>query len=455
MNAPLARRNDPCPCGSGLRFKECHGRIDAPAAAAGPDASALHERGWRLCQQGRAAEGLALLERAHALRPDDGELAARVGLMRYVMGDIGAAVRVLRHALTLVPADAEAHSNLALALRDSGEFEAALGEVRRAIELKPSLAEARINLAMCLLALGRFAEAWPVYAWRPDARLNLRDPMSPNSWPHAAVLPADRDAVTLHGEQGLGDVLFFLRFAARLRERGAALRFWGDARLGAMLTRSRVVEEAFGGADAPPGTQPSHLVWVGDLPAMLGVGGETPPPLVLVADEARTRALRARLASLGSPPYVALTWRAGLERRGLAVLAKAIAPERLGAALAGLRATFVSVQRAPAGEETARMAQALDAPLHDLAAINDDLDDVLALMGLVDEYVGVSNTNVHLRAGAGKASRVLVPFPPEWRWGAGDSSSPWFPENPVYREDRATGWDGALARLRSDLEANR
>jgi hypothetical protein len=101
------------------------------------------------------------------------------------------------------------------------------------------------------------------------------------------------------------------------------------------------------------------------------------------------------------------------------------------------------------------MAQALGAPLHDLSAINDDLDDVLALMGLVDEYVAVSNTNVHLRAGAGRASRVLVPFPPEWRWGAGGSASPWFPANPVYREDRAGGWDRALARLRADLEAHR
>jgi preprotein translocase subunit SecA len=26
-NVPRVGRNDPCPCGSGLRYKECHGKL--------------------------------------------------------------------------------------------------------------------------------------------------------------------------------------------------------------------------------------------------------------------------------------------------------------------------------------------------------------------------------------------------------------------------------------------
>jgi hypothetical protein len=33
-------RNDPCPCGSGKKFKKCHGAKGAEAAAAKPDAKA-------------------------------------------------------------------------------------------------------------------------------------------------------------------------------------------------------------------------------------------------------------------------------------------------------------------------------------------------------------------------------------------------------------------------------
>jgi hypothetical protein len=64
--------------------------------------------------------------------------------------------------------------------------------------------------------------------------------------------------------------------------------------------------------------------------------------------------------------------------------------------------------------------------VHDFSSVNSDLEEALALMSLVDGYVGVSNTNVHLRAGAGGAAHVLVPPPFEWRWMA-SGASPWFP----------------------------
>jgi len=61
----------------------------------------------------------------------------------------------------------------------------------------------------------------------------------------------------------------------------------------------------------------------------------------------------------------------------------------------------------------------------------------------------VSNTNMHLRAALGRTARVLVPLPPEGRWGSSGEVSPWFPGFAVYRD--TAGWDAALERLRADL----
>jgi len=110
------------------------------------------------------------------------------------------------------------------------------------------------------------------------------------------------------------------------------------------------------------------------------------------------------------------------------------------------------LQRQPRVEEQETLRAALGAPLHDASAANDDLEDALALLHLLDEYVGVSNTNTHLRAGTGRAARVLVPWPAEWRWLAGGARSPWFPAIPLYRQSEDGRWDEALQRLRSDLE---
>ena len=59
---------------------------------------------------------------------------------------------------------------------------------------------------------------------------------------------------------------------------------------------------------------------------------------------------------------------------------------------------------------------------------------MLALLALLDDYVGVSNTNMHLRAGVNRTAKVLVPAPPEWRWMAEGKESPWFPGFTVYRQ---------------------
>jgi hypothetical protein len=66
---------------------------------------------------------------------------------------------------------------------------------------------------------------------------------------------------------------------------------------------------------------------------------------------------------------------------------------------------------------------------------------------VLDEYVGVSNTNMHLRAGLGLSARILVPYPPEWRWMAEGDLSPWFPGFSVFRESPSRSVDEALLRV--------
>lgn len=81
--------------------------------------------------------------------------------------------------------------------------------------------------------------------------------------------------------------------------------------------------------------------------------------------------------------------------------------------------------------------------------------DMLALLSLLDEYVTVSNTSVHLRAGTGRTSRVLVPNPPEYRWMAEGTESPWFPGCKVYRQRLDGSWEAALDALSSAVGALR
>jgi hypothetical protein len=113
--------------------------------------------------------------------------------------------------------------------------------------------------------------------------------------------------------------------------------------------------------------------------------------------------------------------------------------------------TFLSLQRLTYAEDLKKLGEALPRTIIDLSAINDDLQSMLALLACLDDYVCVSNTNVHLRAGLGMTGRVLVPEP-EYRWGNEGDESPWFPGWKVYRKANDSGWNEALAKLQSDLK---
>jgi hypothetical protein len=82
-----------------------------------------------------------------------------------------------------------------------------------------------------------------------------------------------------------------------------------------------------------------------------------------------------------------------------------------------------------------------------LSDTNDDVEDLLALSGLLDTYAGVSNTKTHLRAARGRTSDVIVPSPAEFRWMNHGDTSPWFPGSRVFRQSADGAWPPAFERL--------
>lgn len=393
----------------------------------GQEADAAFNRGNALAARGLHAEAEAAYREALRLEPRDFQAMSNLAGCVRRQGRLDEALDLYRAAVALRPDEPLLHANLSDALNAAGRFEETMASLRRLLELEPRHAGAHRNLGWLLLAAGRFAEGWAHFRWRERG---------------APQLPPRLDEIRLAGGAGIGDQLFFLRFAPRLR--GGPLVAHVDARLAPLLERTGVFARVTG-KPAPEGAIP-----LGDLPLLAAKAGEdTPPPLALEA-RAEARALVAdQLAALGPAPYRGVLWRAGTPEKG--ALLKQLPAEMLGAALRGSAGTVLVLQREAGADELRRFEAALGRKAHDLSGAQQDLERLLALLDVLDDYIGVSSSAVHLRASLGRASRVLVPMPPEWRWMAAGGASPWFPGSRVYRQGADRSWTGALEDMAREL----
>lgn len=204
---PKPGRNDPCPCGSGRRYKHCHGAAEGSRAAA-PDyereltdlVTMLHagalgavEQRCRVLVEGRPADGMAwkilsvallrqgkdalpALQKAVELLRHDVETHVNLGIALAAAGKRAAAVTSYRQALALNPSGLEALKHLGDVLRELGEGEEALAARRQAVEIDPQRVEFHNDLGGVLFDMRRLNDA--AAAYRAALELRPADPQA-------------------------------------------------------------------------------------------------------------------------------------------------------------------------------------------------------------------------------------------------------------------------------------
>jgi Flp pilus assembly protein TadD len=131
-------RNDPCPCGSGKKYKKCcmvkdEARARNASPDAGQDTSLTPEPAQRSQSGPRAAEVGNLFRRA------------RNHLDR---NEFDRAARAFRSVLRLDPRHYEALTGLGRCLAEMGMRDEARKCFEKALEINPGYAQARINLEL-------------------------------------------------------------------------------------------------------------------------------------------------------------------------------------------------------------------------------------------------------------------------------------------------------------------
>lgn len=480
-----AGRNDPCPCGSGRRYKACHGALAAPgggspatsatrapatsiddrvraamaahqrgdlalaereyrtALALAPDhAIALHYLGVIAYQQRRAAEALPLLERAAALVPGEPEFHNNLGLTLAALDRNHEAAAAHRRAIELRPEHAGAWSNLGLVLLAGNDLPGARDAFTRALSVDPSFDQARWNRALALLAGGNYTHGFDDY----EARLSIatfasaRQPATPR-W-HGGD-PAGR-SLLLISEQGMGDTLHFARFATTLAERGARV----------VLQAPRALLPVLGTLPGPvqlsaaEDPDPPHDAWLPLLSVARALGISTPqwPGPYLQADPALRAAVREALPRREGRMRVGLAWSGSA--RHVNDARRSIRLARLRGLLEHADIDWISLQKDDADPVLA--AEAATAGMLRLPWRN-SFEGVAALVAEVDCAVCVDTAIAHLAGALGQRTLVLLPFAPDWRWGLAGTHSAWYPSLRLLRQPAPGDWERVVDLVRHEL----
>lgn len=108
-------------------------------------------------------QGLAAMQKAAKLLPNDPEVFNNLGVVLRETGRLDDSVKALEKSISLRPDFAQAYSNLASTLNDLGLSKAAELSARKAIALNPGYAKAYNNLGSAIKAQGKIVEAIHIY----------------------------------------------------------------------------------------------------------------------------------------------------------------------------------------------------------------------------------------------------------------------------------------------------
>ena len=453
----MTGRNDPCPCGSGQRYKHCHGAAaaDSPdvlarhgvdahrrnevtaaerfyrqALALAPDHPlALHYLGVALYQQKRLDEAVPLLDRAALLAPAEPEFHNNRGLALAASLRDAESVGAYRRALELNPLHAGAWSNLGLALQAAGDIEGAIDAFHRGLAVAPDFAPLHWNLALAWLLVGDYARGFAEYEWRlrtPELAAQLRVYAGPR-WDGGD--PSGR-TILVTAEQGLGDTIQFMRFASSLADRGARVVAVVPAPLRRLASTVRGVAQSVAIGEPLPAYD--AYVPLMSLPHILAIR------LDHVAGEPRY--MHAETMPLpGDALNVGIAWAGAPEntlnaRRSIALAMLAPLFDIPGVRLYSLKRD---------GEALTAADEPWSGRLVGVPS-RGDFDTMASLVASLDLVISVDTSLAHLAGALGKRVFVLLSYVPDWRWMLERTDSPWYPTARLFRQRAPGDWTSAI-----------
>jgi Flp pilus assembly protein TadD len=412
-----------------------------------PDhAQAYNNLGLLLAESGRPAEAVVMLSQAVRLRPAFVQALNNLGVAYAAYGKPALAEASYQEALRRDPKCAEAHANLGKLCSDQGRHDEGLACYQLAVWLKAD-PTARWHLALALLAQGDFARGWPEY----ECRWQLHElPPRPFVRPRWDGSPLDGRTILLYREQGLGDTLQFIRYAALVKERGGTVIVECLNSLLPLLRRcvgiDRLVAE---GTDLPAFDVQAPLM---SLPLLCGTTPATIPAQVpyLFPDPDAVEHWRRQLGPVRAFK-IGIVWQGNPEYANDRYRSFPLTAFEPLARMPGVR--LYSLQKGAGTEQLRTLAGRFEVVelVPELDAAAGAFLETAAVMKNLDLVIAPDTAVAHLAGALGVPAWVALMADADWRWLRGREDSPWYPTLRLFRQGQQGAWAPVFQRMAAEL----
>ena len=394
-------------------------------------------------QRDNDAEAIDHIRRALALNPRLASAYNNLGLIYQRAGNETEAIVCYQRALEINPQYAEATFNLGRTHDDLGRYDQASALYDRAVELQPDLGDARLCRATLNLLRGDFEAGWREFEWRWTVEPHQPREIDRPKWDGK---PLFGKTILLHGEQGLGDNIQFIRYAPLVKERRANIVFVCQTLLVPLMESCPGIDRVIATGEKVPRFD-VHAPLL-SLPGIFNTTLESVPANVpyLFAYPALVEKWRERLAELHGLK-IGINWQG---RVGKGEFRKRDIPldccAKLGQ-IPGVR--LVSLQK---GVERGEVKNAgIWDPGDDWDKTAGAFMDTAAIIKNLDLVITSDTSIAHLAGALGVQVWVALPFVPDWRWMLDRSDSPWYPTMRLFRQKQPGDWEAVFQEIRKAL----
>lgn len=378
------------------------------------------------------------INEAFQLEPESPFAYHAQAMLLHTKGEFEVSACLFRKAVEIMPDNPDFRLNFAYLLQTIGKFPEAEAQYGAVIERNPAHMEARFYRALALLTQGRFEEGFQEYEMRYALNISPVPQNGKTVWRGQESIAGKK--ILLCCEQGLGDAVQFARYATWLkRVHGvsqvilAAKPDWHKL-LSCIEDIDAVVADDLNGDydfHCPIMSMPGLSLddfglksspWPGTGKPYLHIGA---PRVTITTDV----------------PKVGLVWK-GNPAHGndhyRSMEAEEFEP------LLDLPCLFFNLQH------DARY------PGNTGKVVDLKLDSVFSLaerIAEMDVVVTVDTATLHIAGAIGIHALGLLACGPDFRWGLGKSTTPWYPSIKLFRQSHPLEWKSVIAEVREHLLA--